>query len=80
MYVEDALRAAHAADEAIAAGYRLGPLHGVPVAVKDIVDWCALALPNGFTPILHEEAMKSFARGSKAADFIQAYSRRFGRG
>jgi aspartyl-tRNA(Asn)/glutamyl-tRNA(Gln) amidotransferase subunit A len=26
------------ADQAIAAGYRLGPFHGVPIAVKDIVD------------------------------------------
>ena len=38
VYADDALRAAHAADEAIAAGYRLGPLHGMPIAVKDIVD------------------------------------------
>ena len=38
LYAEEALRAAHAADEAIAAGYRRGPLHGVPIAVKDIVD------------------------------------------
>jgi aspartyl-tRNA(Asn)/glutamyl-tRNA(Gln) amidotransferase subunit A len=38
VYADDALRAAHAADEAIATGYRLGPLHGVPIAVKDIVD------------------------------------------
>ncbi len=38
LYAEEARRAAHAADEAIAAGCRIGPLHGVPVAVKDIVD------------------------------------------
>ena len=38
VYADEALRAAHAADEAIAVGYRLGPLHGVPIAVKDIVD------------------------------------------
>jgi len=38
VYAKDALRAAHAADEAIAAGHRVGPFHGIPVAVKDIVD------------------------------------------
>jgi NitT/TauT family transport system ATP-binding protein len=31
--------------------------------------------------ILHEEAMKSFSRGSKAAaDFVEAYSRRTSKG
>ena len=38
VYAEDALRAARAADEAAAAGHRVGPFHGIPIAVKDIVD------------------------------------------
>lgn len=38
VYAEDALRAARAADEAIAAGHRVGPFHGIPVALKDIID------------------------------------------
>ena len=36
VYGDDALLAAEGADNAIKAGYALGPLHGVPVAVKDI--------------------------------------------
>ena len=38
VYAGDALRAAHAADEAIASGHRIGPFHGMPVALKDIID------------------------------------------
>lgn len=38
VYGDDARLAAEAADKAIRAGHAVGPLHGVPVAVKDIVD------------------------------------------
>ena len=38
VYADEALRAAHAADEACAAGHRVGPFHGIPVALKDIID------------------------------------------
>jgi len=38
VYADEALRAAHAADEAIGAGHRVGRFHGIPVAIKDIVD------------------------------------------
>jgi aspartyl-tRNA(Asn)/glutamyl-tRNA(Gln) amidotransferase subunit A len=38
VYEEDARLAAEAADKAIRSGHRVGPLHGVPVALKDLVD------------------------------------------
>jgi aspartyl-tRNA(Asn)/glutamyl-tRNA(Gln) amidotransferase subunit A len=38
VYAEDAQRAAAAADEAIRSGHRLGPFHGIPVAIKDIIE------------------------------------------
>ncbi|MBI5319082.1 amidase family protein [Bradyrhizobium sp.] len=44
---EEALAAADVADAAVRAGYRLGPLHGVPVTTKVNVDQRACATTNG---------------------------------
>jgi len=38
VYAEDALKAAKLAERMIAAGQYLSPLHGIPVAIKDLVD------------------------------------------
>jgi aspartyl-tRNA(Asn)/glutamyl-tRNA(Gln) amidotransferase subunit A len=38
VYDTDARLAAEAADKAIRSGHRVGPLHGVPIALKDLVD------------------------------------------
>ena len=38
MYADDARLAAEGADRAIRSGHRVGPLHGVPIALKDLVD------------------------------------------
>ena len=39
---EAALDAAHAAEKEIAAGHVRGPLHGVPVGIKDVIDVAGL--------------------------------------
>ncbi len=38
VYPDDARLAAQAADRAIRSGHAVGPLHGVPIALKDLVD------------------------------------------
>src|SRR3954449_9971491 len=40
-----AMAAAHAAEAEIAAGRKRGPLHGVPVGIKDIIDFPGLPTP-----------------------------------
>src|SRR5437660_11383743 len=38
VYPDDARLAAEAADKAIRSGHAVGPLHGVPIALKDLID------------------------------------------
>jgi aspartyl-tRNA(Asn)/glutamyl-tRNA(Gln) amidotransferase subunit A len=38
VYAPEARLAAQAADKAIRSGHGLGPLHGIPIAIKDIID------------------------------------------
>ena len=38
VYEEEARAAAAIADQALASGQRVGPLHGIPIALKDLVD------------------------------------------
>lgn len=49
VYAEEALQAAHAADRLLQAGHWLGPLHGVPVALKDNIDMRGRPSRNGST-------------------------------
>ncbi len=46
-FPEEALTAAAQADEALASGQPLGPLHGVPVTIKENIDVAGQATPNG---------------------------------
>jgi Asp-tRNA(Asn)/Glu-tRNA(Gln) amidotransferase A subunit family amidase len=48
---EHALRQAHAADEWRKGGRPLGPLHGMPIGVKDIIDTADMPTENG--TVLH---------------------------
>lgn len=38
VYAEDARLAAQSADKAIRSGHAVGPLHGIPIAIKDLVE------------------------------------------
>ena len=38
VYTEDARLAAEAAEKAIRSGHAIGPLHGIPIALKDLIE------------------------------------------
>lgn len=48
---EGALTAARAADAAVSRGEELGPLHGVPVSIKDSFDVAGLRATSGYRPL-----------------------------
>jgi aspartyl-tRNA(Asn)/glutamyl-tRNA(Gln) amidotransferase subunit A len=47
VYEDDALAAAEAADKARRSGHALGPLHGIPIALKDLIDIDARVTTGG---------------------------------
>ena len=47
VYAEDARLAAEAADKAIRSGHAVGPLHGVPVLLKDNIDVAGMPTTAG---------------------------------
>jgi Asp-tRNA(Asn)/Glu-tRNA(Gln) amidotransferase A subunit family amidase len=48
---DQALAAARAADEAVAADAAVGPLHGVPFTVKDALDVAGVVTTRGSVPL-----------------------------
>ena len=70
VYGDDARSAAEGADKAIRAGQSVGPLHGVPVALKDIIDLegrvttrGSYALKDRVSPVTATLARKLIAAG-----------------
>jgi aspartyl-tRNA(Asn)/glutamyl-tRNA(Gln) amidotransferase subunit A len=47
LLAEDALRDADLADQVVASGAKLGPLHGVPFSIKDSLDTAGIATQRG---------------------------------
>ena len=59
---EAALREAEARDQAMSAGGPIGPLHGVPVTIKENVDQKGCATPNG---VVAFKGQRQLGRSSK---------------
>ena len=70
VYADEARQAADAADRALAAGHRIGPFHGIPFALKDIVDLegrvttgGSRALEDRFSPVTATVARRLLSAG-----------------
>jgi aspartyl-tRNA(Asn)/glutamyl-tRNA(Gln) amidotransferase subunit A len=70
VYADDARLAAEAADKAIRAGHAVGPLHGVPIALKDLIDLEGRVTTGGsmawrerVSPVTATLARRFFAQG-----------------
>lgn len=56
VFEEEARATAREATEALAAGTRFGPLHGIPVAIKDNANVAGESTPAGWKPLLERNA------------------------
>src|SRR5438045_3908525 len=70
VYANDARLAAEAADKAIRSGHAVGPLHGVPIALKDLIDLEGRVTSGGTmvwrdrrSPVTATLARRLFAQG-----------------
>ena len=60
IFLDDALKAAEAADRSIDTGHRIGPFHGLPFALKDIIE-VADKITTAGSPLRKEHASKTTA-------------------
>lgn len=75
LVADDALRAADAADAAVVSGAELGPLHGVPVTVKDSLDTRGVATQGGsalFAGVVPDADSTAVARFKAAGGILLA--------
>jgi amidase len=68
---DQALALAAAADAAVADGVAVGPLHGLPIAVKDLMDVAGLPTTHGFVPFrdavaTHDSLIVEYLRAAGA--------------
>lgn len=82
--VQQARHDAKKAEEAVARGDRLGPLHGIPVSVKDLVDVAGVPTRHGSAifeenpPAAADDVLVQRLRAAGAIVFAKATTPEFG--